>query len=132
MSTISLWVSICCSDSGQYQSACSLEDDIFNGIYYSNDYGNKWIPWIPSTPSNESWLAICCSADGKYQTACSSNISSYPGSIWYSENYGKYWKQTDSYPSAIWSSICCSASLKYQSITDCGGGIYYVNPSVNV
>jgi photosystem II stability/assembly factor-like uncharacterized protein len=110
-----VWLSICMSASGQYQSAVINNS---GNIWYSSNYG---VVWIQSSSPSKYWQSICMSASGQYQSAVA-----YGDNIWYSSNYGVSWTQCDSSTnSKLWWSICMSASGQYQSAVVQGGKIWY-------
>ena len=109
-----IYTGMCCSASGQYQSACAQTS---NYIYISSNYGQTW---TQSGSILAGWQSICCSASGQYQTALTG-----AGVIYYSSNYGQTW--TAAITTVINSNtICCSASGQYQvSGTNGTSAIYY-------
>jgi len=133
------WSFICCSASGQYQSACT---DMLgtitgtSGIFYSADYGQHWT--ISNAPSL-NWADVCCSGSGQYQVACAYYVApagpnpAVNGGIYYSSDYGHTWTLSNSDPTLYWSGLCISSSGQYATCTlliDSNGapsGIYYSN-----
>ena len=115
--TAAIYIGICCSASGQYQSACASS----NYIYTSSNYGQTW---IQSSSISAGWNSICCSASGQYQSACIST-----GLIYYSSNYGQTWTASNA-ASAAYNSISCSASGQYQIAGGASTILYSTNYGV--
>jgi hypothetical protein len=122
---------ICCSASGQYQTAVTYVAGGSN-IYTSNNYGQTWAQvTAPSVP----WTDVCMSASGQYQTAVVYGNGATYG-IYYSANYGQTWTQASGAPTTVnWLSVCCTASGQYHvavSNTASNTGVWYsINYGVN-
>lgn len=126
------WVSICCSGTGQYQSACV--SDSYNlttpgYIYYSSDYGHTWTQCTDSNGGSlKQWQAIVCSAAGQYQLSVV-----YGRGMYYSSDYGHTWTQATVIPDQLWYYIACPSTAQYLSACSYGGGIWTsVTPFYNM
>jgi hypothetical protein len=108
------WLDVCCSASGQYQTATSNG----SGIWYSTNYGASWT--LASGTSTGVWINVCCSATGQYQTAAVLN-----GSIYTSTNYGVTWTIVSGTSATNWNCVGCNASGQYQLAGISTGTIYY-------
>ena len=106
------WQSISLSCSGQYQTAC-----IYNSnIYVSSDYGKTW----SSKATTQNWTSVSISASGQYQTATYSPTGQTSNivRIYYSSDYGQTWTQitTPSSSTNNFVSVSVSSSGQYQSV----------------
>jgi hypothetical protein len=108
-----LFINVCCSGSGQYQTACANG----GGLWYSTNYGASWT--VASGTTSIVWVGVCCSISGQYQSACVLN-----GSIYYSSDYGVTWTSSG-VANAAWQDICCDSTARYQLCTVSVGKIWY-------
>ena len=116
-STTILWMSVCCSSSGQYQTASSNG----SGVWYSSNYGATWT--LASGTSSGVWISVRCSASGQYQTTAVYG----GGSIYISSNYGVTWTIISSTVQTNWNGVGMSASGQYQVAGVATGTVYYSN-----
>ena len=112
-STTLLFTGVCCSGSGQYQTACANG----GGLWYSSNYGASWT--VASGTGSLVWVGVCCSLSGQYQSACVLN-----GTIYYSSNYGVTWTSSG-VANAAWQDICCDSTAQYQLCTVSNGKVWY-------
>ena len=112
-STTLLFTGVCCSGSGQYQTACANG----SGLWYSSNYGASWT--LSTSSGARVWVGACCSLSGQYQSACVLN-----GSIYYSSDYGVTWTSSG-VANAAWQDICCDSTAQYQLCTVSVGKIWY-------
>ena len=85
--------SVSLSNTGQYQTIVTYgfnNTTVTNGyIYTSSDYGNSWTPRITLT---QGFQSVAISSTGQYQvTVQSGTNSNSSGNIYYSNNYGSTW-----------------------------------------
>ena len=112
-STTLLFTGVCCSGSGQYQTACANG----SGLWYSSNYGASWT--LSTSSGARVWVGACCSLSGQYQSACVLN-----GSIYYSSDYGVTWTSSG-VANTAWQDICCDSTAQYQLCTVSTGKIWY-------
>jgi hypothetical protein len=108
-----LFTGVCCSGSGQYQTACANG----SGLWYSSNYGASWT--LSTSSGARVWVGACCSLSGQYQSACVLN-----GSIYYSSDYGVTWTSSG-VANTAWQDICCDSTAQYQLCTVSTGKIWY-------
>jgi hypothetical protein len=105
-----LWLGICMSANGQYQSACSR----VGGIYRSIDYGQNWL-LMPNT-TGIFWNHISMSAGGNIQMAVAGrNVEPTTNGIYRSTDYGQTWSIVTGIELLRYIQICVSADGKYQT-----------------
>jgi hypothetical protein len=123
------WISVACSFSGKYMSACAYNGNIFistnNGVLFTSspqNYSKKWIQIVMSKSSDDT-------KDGIIQLACAEDglfISYDRGSNWSqisNEVIDNALSNTGSVTSK-WSSVAISESGQYMLATVYGGNVY--------
>jgi hypothetical protein len=106
------WTGISISSTGQYQSACNVN----NYVYTSSDYG---VFWTPRTFASGDWRSISVSSSGKYQSVCM-----YNNYVYTSYDYGVNWTSR-SFSSNGWQCISVSGNGKYQTVVGNGVSPWY-------
>jgi hypothetical protein len=132
-----IWRTIGISSSGQYQTALNFNrnEDVYGGIYNSNDYGNTWTKNIDASNNgwyDYYWTSISISSSGQYQTALSSGRGredGLGGGIYNSNDYGNSWTQNidvsnNGWNQKSWLSVAVSSGGQYQTAVTGGGGTY--------
>ena len=102
------WYSVAMSSNGQYAVAC---DGKVNGLlWYSTNYGIKWIQSFTTFQVNRTWTSVAMSESGKYAIACDYTN----GKIWYSSDYAVNWNESATvFSGANWWNVCLSRTGQY-------------------
>ena len=86
------------------------------------NFQTSWINSSSGIPNTTNLNSLALNSSGQYQTA----VSSFDG-IYYSNNYGSSWLNSDAPSSSLWLSNSMSYSGQYQSAGPATGVIYYSN-----
>jgi uncharacterized protein YkuJ len=112
---VNLWSSVSISETGEFQTATSvnttnISDDGY--IYKSVDYGITWIKLtsIAPTSGNNDWTSVSISATGQYQTAAANKLSNRY--LYTSNDYGVTWVANSDFDQ--WTSVSISTTGQYQ------------------
>jgi photosystem II stability/assembly factor-like uncharacterized protein len=113
------WVSTSISDSGQFLTAIS----VINGIYNSFDYGLTWK--VYETTQGVNWLFVKISSTGQYGIACST-----ANNLFRTDDYGKTWgaikiQSPASEVTIVFTSADLSITGQYQTLVTKASGVYF-------
>ena len=98
--------SVCISSTGKYGFAFGLL-----GAYYTSDFG---VNWTRTNDRSTFWYSSCISSTGQYGFVISGGGP--PGSIYYTQNYGKTWNPTlvgNSGNNYGFTQVCISSTGQY-------------------
>lgn len=140
------WGVTAISGSGQYAISC-IRNSSTNpiptpSIYCSSDYGMTWVKKSATSSTypqgvgslalvyrEREWHSFSMSESGKNAIACQYNAhASSICSIFYSDDYGETWKESNSPESASWGIVALSGNGKYaiaSAYSNSSGDIFF-------
>jgi photosystem II stability/assembly factor-like uncharacterized protein len=115
---IGSWSDISLSETGQYQSICARNGN----IWLSSDYGLTWT----NTMFSKDWLCIAISSTGQYQTAGDfNNTIGGGGNIYTSSDFGLTWQERAT--AQRWTAISISNNGQFQCAVASNNNFIYTS-----
>ena len=123
------WIDVSCDGTGQNVVVSGwdlISPPIISGVYYSTNYGSSFTPINPSSVNLRFASITSNTGSGQYVAVVTTSTSTngVNGGIYYSNDYGSSWSQSnaplsinDSTYINVWTSIDCDSTGQYMAAT---------------